>query len=98
MRIHPIAAIALLAILAAPEGLPAFPLDIIESAKRGDENAARKLLDQDPGLATARDEHDFTPLHWAGIRGHWHIFRELLEAGAPVNAVGGDGGSPLHWA
>ena len=45
-----------------------------------------------------RDAHGYTALHWAGIRGHWRIFSELLAAGAPVDAIGGDGGTPLHWA
>jgi formate-dependent nitrite reductase cytochrome c552 subunit len=39
----------------------------------------------------------YTALHWAGIRGHWRIFAELVAAGAPVNAIGSDGGTPLHW-
>ena len=40
----------------------------------------------------------YTALHWAAIRGNWRIFSELVAAGAPVNAVGSDGGTPLHWA
>ncbi len=76
----------------------AMPTNIISAAKNGDDHAVRKLLEKDPGLARSTDDRGFTPLHWAGVRGHWHAFRHLIEAGAPVNAVGGDGGTPLHWA
>ena len=98
MRTGALITLGLLISLALPAPALALPYDIIESAQRGDEHAARKLLEQDPNLANTRDQREFTPLHWAGINGHWHIFKQLIEAGAPVNAVGGDGGSPLHWA
>jgi ankyrin repeat protein len=42
------------------------------------------LLEADPTLAGARDARDFTPLHWAAIRGHRHCFDELLAAGGIV--------------
>ena len=74
------------------------PYDIVDAARRGDDHAVRKLLEGDAGLAATRDERGYTPLHWAGIRAHWFVFRQLLDAGAPVDAVGGDGGTPLHWA
>jgi len=72
--------------------------DIVDAARRGDDNAVRRILEHDPAAVRATDADGFTALHWAGIRGHWRIFAELLAAGAPVDAVGGDGGTPLHWA
>ena len=58
--------------------------DLVDAAKRGDYHAAHKLL-TDGSAVEATDEQGYTALHWAGIRGHWRIFRELLEAGAPVD-------------
>ncbi len=70
--------------------------DLVDAAKRGDEHAVHRLIEQGADL-NARDPMAYTALHWAGIRGHWEVFSELVAAGAPVNAVGADGGTPLHW-
>lgn len=72
--------------------------DLVDAAKRGDAHAVHRLLADRPESVSDTDPASYTALHWAGIRGHWRIFRELLEAGAPVDAVGADGGTPLHWA
>ena len=45
---------------------------IIEAARK--RAAAKK--------AAATDGAGYTALHWAGIRGHWRIFAELIAAGA----------------
>jgi hypothetical protein len=79
------------------EPLTVAGLDIVAAAKHGDENAVRKIL-ADPRQVDRTDEDGYTALHWAGIRGHWRIFVQLLEAGAPTNVIGADGGTPLHWA
>jgi hypothetical protein len=81
------------ALLAQP-----LPYDIVDAAKRGDDHAVRRLLENNPARAETRDAHGYTALHWAGVRAHWTVFVQLVDAGAPVNAVGGDGGTPLHWA
>lgn len=72
--------------------------DIVGAAKRGDTHAVHQLLTDDPSLAAATDGSSYTALHWASIRAHWRIVAELVAAGAPVNTVGADGGTPLHWA
>jgi hypothetical protein len=72
--------------------------DLVEAAKRGDSHAVRHILQTRPDGVQDRDASGYTALHWAGIRGHWRIVAELVAAGAPVDAVGGDGGTPLHWA
>ncbi|MGD8440363.1 MAG: ankyrin repeat domain-containing protein [Holophagae bacterium] len=72
--------------------------DIVSAAKRGDTHAVHRLLTDDPSVAAATDGSSYTALHWASIRAHWRIVAELVAAGAPVNAVGADGGTPLHWA
>jgi hypothetical protein len=71
--------------------------DIVDAAKRGDIHAVHRLIENSTENVEDTDDSGFTALHWAGIRGHWRIFSELVAAGAPVNAVGGDGGTPLHW-
>jgi nitrate/TMAO reductase-like tetraheme cytochrome c subunit len=68
----------------------------VAAAQRGDENAVRKALERDPGLVQATDELGMTALDWAATREHWHIFQELLAAGALVDRVGADGGTVLH--
>ena len=68
----------------------------VAAAKRGDENAVRKALDEDSTLAQATDVQGMTALDWTATREHWHIFRQLLAKGAPVSRVGSDGGTVLH--
>jgi hypothetical protein len=80
------------------DGLDYSVTDLVGAARRGDGHAVRRLLELDPELVASTDAADYTALHWAGIRGHWRIFERLIEAGAPVNAVGADGGTPMHWA
>ena len=77
---------------------PAAADSFIDAVKRADHQAVRKSLEKDPSLVTRRDKMGYTPLHWAGIMGEWHIFTNILENNPPVNAVGDDGGTPLHWA
>lgn len=74
----------------------AVPYDIIDAAKRGDDHAVRKLLEKDPSLAHVKDTSGYTALDWAAFRGHWVILRHLIEAGAPVNSIGADGGTSMH--
>ena len=68
----------------------------VAAAKRGDENAVRRSIEADPDLVMATDELGMTALDWAATREHWHIFRQLLDDGAPVDRVGADGGTVLH--
>lgn len=44
------------------------------------------------------DRHGNTPLHLAAGRGHELVLNTLLAAGAPWNAVGNGGATPLHCA
>jgi hypothetical protein len=70
--------------------------DLVDAAKRGDYHAVHKLIESEVNL-DQRGPMGYTALHWAGVRAHWRIFAELVAVGAPVNAVGSDGGTPLHW-
>jgi ankyrin repeat protein len=74
------------------------PLDIIHAAAVADEDRVAELLKKDKKLATARDEGDWTPLHYAAAsRMHelgpeWsaklvNIAKMLLRAGADVMAA-----------
>jgi hypothetical protein len=72
------------------------PYDILDAARRGDDHAVRKLLEKDPTLAREKDFLGYTPLDWAAVRGHWIVYEHLLDAGAPVNNIAGDGGTPMH--
>ena len=45
-----------------------------------------------------KNDHDGTPLHWAGLNENVAVTEALLEAGADVNAKDDDGDTPLHFA
>jgi len=71
---------------------------VVEAAKRGDLQAVKTILAQDPSKLNATDEDHYTPLHWACMRAHWDVVEYLIEKGADLNVIGGDGGAPLNWA
>jgi hypothetical protein len=96
MRRFPVlATIPLIALLAQGSALGD---SIIDAAKRGDVFAVKHYLRKFPDSITASDKFEYTPLDWAGIRGEWEVFEALVEAGAPVDTIGFDGGNPLHRA
>ena len=48
---------------------------------------ARFLIDEGANIdAPAKDEYGGTPLHWAAVLGRVEIARQLIAAGADVNA------------
>ena len=71
---------------------------ILEAAQRGDLAAVEQELGRDPSLALGSNDVGMTPLHAAANHGHLAVVRTLLDAGAPVNAVMGDGYRPVHNA
>lgn len=67
------------------------------ACRAGDVAALDALLDKEPALANARDEHGFTPLH-AALADAGAV-RLLLERGADPNVRDrGDHALPLHFA
>ncbi|KAF3915308.1 Ankyrin-2 [Arthrobotrys entomopaga] len=81
--------------------LPAVPPppNVTRMAQAGDEAGLRQLLDSGKISANYRDPDGITPLHWAAINNQYIVCKLLLEAGADVNAVGGESvATPTMWA
>ncbi len=78
--------------------------DFIDACARGDVEALRGLLANDPSLARVGTHTEYgyggwTGLHEAAKRGHLDAVRLLLDSGADPNAREiGDNTTPLHWA
>lgn len=72
--------------------------DLIRAVKTDRSDQVEAILAVNPQLIDFPDQSGYTPLRWAGIRGHGDIARFLTEAGANPNSVGADGGTPLHGA
>ena len=80
---------------------PPLPIqeDVMGLARLGEIGAIQKLFDEGKCDANFKDEQNITPLHWAAIKGHYALCHFLLQAGADVNAKGGDvDASPVLWA
>lgn len=82
---------------------PRFPVAprmaaILDSVTRGDRDAVRAWLAQDPALARASDDTGDTALHRAAEIGDPRIMEELISAGAQVDASRADGYRPVHCA
>ena len=59
---------------------------LLEAASRGDEAEVERLLLEHGADIEAKDNHGWTPLHWAAVYDFPEGARLLLEAGADVNA------------
>ncbi|KAH7062845.1 AFG1-like ATPase-domain-containing protein [Paraphoma chrysanthemicola] len=80
---------------------PSLPVeeDIMQLARLGEIGAIQKLFDSGKFDATFKDEQGITPLHWAAINNHYALCHFLIQAGAPINAKGGDAvATPVLWA
>ena len=70
-------------------------ISLLEAAKNGDVEAAKKALADDADVDT-KGELGMTPLYWAAIEGHKEIVELLIAEGANVNAKDLIGNTPLH--
>ena len=85
----------------APPPLPA----LHAAAQAGDLQTVNELLDAetDPvrrtALVNTRDNAGITALHWSSINARLLVCKALLNAGAEVDAIGGDLlATPMQWA
>ncbi|KAH0566140.1 palmitoyltransferase akr1 [Trichoglossum hirsutum] len=80
---------------------PTLPVeeDIMQLARMGELIAIQKLIDGGKFRVDFTDEEGITPLHWAAINGQYTVCKYLIEAGADVNAKGGESvATPAMWA
>lgn len=68
------------------------------AARNNSVAVARWLADEAPGLVSARDGDEQTPLHVAAFMGHDGVVRTLVEHGAHVDSGDASGATPLHAA
>ncbi|THZ10058.1 Palmitoyltransferase akr1, ankyrin repeat-containing protein akr1 [Aureobasidium pullulans] len=86
------------------DDMPSSPIhpiqeDLMALARLGELRSIQKLFDSGKASATSADPQGITALHWAAINGHYALCHYLLEAGANVNAKGGDAeATPVLWA
>lgn len=71
----------------------------MQLARLGEIAGIQRLFDSGKSSADYADAQGITPLHWAAIKGHYALCHFLINAGAPVNAKGGDvAATPVLWA
>jgi len=71
---------------------------ILQAVRDGRVSVVKRLLNDDPRLVRATDDHLKTPLHWAAEHDHHDVAQMLLRAGADLEATTSWGATPLDWA
>ena len=94
MRSHVIIFLAFVLLLAAAI-LPAAD-DIIEAAKRGDLQAVKAILAEDPAKLNAVCQRGSPPIYWAGVYAQWDVYKYLLERNPDLGPMGVVKETPLH--
>lgn len=69
---------------------------IAETIRSRDINAVKKLLDENPALVHAKDEHTNQPIHWATMTRQLEMIDLVLQYGADINAKRYDGARPIQ--
>ncbi|MCD4786116.1 MAG: ankyrin repeat domain-containing protein [Candidatus Eremiobacteraeota bacterium] len=72
--------------------------NIHEAVKARDMQAVKGLIKKKHELVNSRDEHFYTPLHWAVFSGKKDMAKFLLDSGADINAKDMNGVTPLNIA
>jgi ankyrin repeat protein len=70
----------------------------LDAVKRGDRDAVRATLAEDPAMARGSDDTGDTALHRAAEIGDLEMLEELIAAGAAVDVARADGYRPVHCA
>ncbi|VVD03830.1 unnamed protein product, partial [Leptidea sinapis] len=74
---------------------------IFEAVRSGEVSEIERLVEKlGVEILNARDQHGYTPAHWAALDGSVAVMRYLVERGAPVDlsCLGTQGPRPIHWA
>ena len=72
--------------------------EIHDAARTGNVERIQALVQKDPGLLRAKDEHGATALFTAAMCGEEAAARRLLAMGADPDATADNGATPLHAA
>ncbi len=75
----------------SPQGKP-----VAEAIRAHDLAKVKALLDAQPELIHAGDEHSNQPIHWATMTRQLDVIDELLARGADLNAARFDGACSIH--
>jgi ankyrin repeat protein len=71
--------------------------DLIEAAKENNLPEVRRLLSVGADM-NAKGDGDCASLHWASIKGHVQVFKELVDHGADIELTTISGCTSLHFA
>ena len=68
---------------------------IHDAASKGDLDAVKKILEQDPGQVNQDDQYKWRPIFHAGLRRHYDVVKYLIDCGADLAA---HNGYAIHYA
>ena len=71
------------------------PMAIHDACRKGDIETVRRLVEANPKLVDADDEHEWRPVSHAALERRTGVVRFLIESGADLSA---HDGNVLHYA
>jgi 7,8-dihydropterin-6-yl-methyl-4-(beta-D-ribofuranosyl)aminobenzene 5'-phosphate synthase len=78
--------------------LPVAAQDIHDAARHGDLARVKTLISNDQKLVNSKNDHGFTPLHFAALSGSREVVQFLLAKGAEVDIRDINARTPLFFA
>ena len=68
---------------------------IHDAASKGDLEAVKKIVEQEPSRVNEDDEYEWRPIFHAGLRRHYDVVKYLIDYGADLAA---HDGYMIHYA
>jgi ankyrin repeat protein len=70
-------------------------MNILRACDHGDLETVKEMVKKDPSLVHAKNNYEWTPLHYASVNGHLAMVEFLVANGADVNTKDRWGNTPL---
>jgi len=78
--------------------MPILAAEIHTVSRQGNLERVKEIIEKKPDQASAKDNRNCTPIHFAADSGQLEVIKYLLSKGAELSVKDVDGDTPLNWA